>query len=495
LLTYSTNTEYFNMISELIQFVISFDDYEHDESISPTDSDRYSKQAEELINKNLGKYDMGDKLRVTEAGKHAIINSCKEKSSLFFTNALISKLDAFINIDDFVNGYNAYNVPCFEEAEFFSLNDNYSDTGIVVLPLVSRTRTSVSYITYSGKKRNHIRQTALSLKNRLTNCLQNIFFVEYSKIKKHIIKNIVLKIPDAVTKKGYIDIAASPYCCRPLSDVLSINYYEQSNGEETHGKFIIEKIINSDEIKEVFLKVFKYSQDNNIDVILGPEILCTEELFAEKSGAYNNLIIENTINSNPYLIIPGSYWSDNMNRAPIYYTGGRCVGIQQKHRRFKQKKDDKNYTEDLNKSSEYEILLIHIPGWGRISVLICKDFIDPNIRTLLVEELQATLILCPSFSPSMSSFENAEQSLAEYDASAVIVNSCTALSESKADIDFAGEVFTPTVSSIGGKCRLNRECNGICESGCVFKIRLPLDRKGESDYEERGAEFEQFIFN
>ena len=110
----------------------------------------------------------------------------------------------------------------------------------------------------------------------------------------------------------------------------------------------------------------------------------------------------------------------------FYSKTGEMVGEQCKQNSFEFNDKGTHYEEDLRDIPK-EILLIHVPGWGRISFLICVDFLVTDYRDLLVKELRSNLILCPSYSSRTAQFLNSAGSMREFGVKFIWLNSCSAL--------------------------------------------------------------------
>ena len=138
-----------------------------------------------------------------------------------------------------------------------------------------------------------------------------------------------------------------------------------------------------------------------------------------------------------------------------------------------------------------EVSLIHVPGWGRIAIPICIDFLHPEYRDWLVTTLKADILLCPSYSPGEYNFLQSLDSNAGYGAHVVWLNSCSALRNSDTGApELVGAACAPSVSSESRIIRFIPECKGDCTTGCLFVATIPLNCMGASFYEERRVQVE-----
>lgn len=230
-----------------------------------------------------------------------------------------------------------------------------------------------------------------------------------------------------------------------------------------------------------------------------PEMLGVDRLYQEDSCQFNPEIrmLSRVVASDkvPQLIIAPSMWKENRNYVNVYTASGRKLCTQYKQHRYSFPGKDGQCKEDL-RGGPKEICLIHVPGWGRVVILICIDFLCADYRNLLVSKLKADLLLCPSFSPGEYNFLQSLDAASEYGAYAVWLNTCSALTKSPTEApEIIGAACTPTVSSESRIRRFHPQCGGNCKSGCLFTVTLPLNCMGSSSYEGLHATVQHNVFS
>lgn len=351
-----------------------------------------------------------------------------------------------------------------------ALNTNYKETGIQLHP-----KFEVNKVYDKRKERLMPRPMA----NRdafqgINGKLQNIISVPLN--SKFVVQDIIL--PYGKREQEDSETFRVAFC--PMSSepnlLITASKQMRRNGHLFSGQSV-QAITHQEELKERFRRDFFAACDLQADILFFPELLGLDE-FEIANRKYSTWMRDLSINamkrgkSPPLLTVMPSSWKNGINRAALVYRDGKILGHQRKYHPYVNEKS--NYMEALHKSSKREVLLIHIPGVHRIAILLCAEFLDysrDNLRQKVCEELGATLIIVPSFSPGEQDFVNMLGSLKCY-GTTVIWGDCCGATQYPRIIGGCGIAGTDYVERFGNYCM----CKGVCqkEKACVFSVMLPL---------------------
>ena len=241
------------------------------------------------------------------------------------------------------------------------------------------------YLTYPGVDRDS------KVNDEYTCLFKNLIYYvkgtkEYKKLK---IKNVYLNL-----NKNKIRIGFTPY---PYS------------GEELFervGKGLVGKSRDRlDKYDEKYIKACKaLLEENNCDIIFGPEIHGSEVLDAELKNIMigsccggilgpsyhhrlNNGIVINQ--STAYIRQHGHILSEKLDKFhKAIFGNGNVEGL--------------TYEGD---ETEHQVILLHIRNIGRILLLICKDFLTNTFKEL-IKSLNVDIVLLQCYTPSLTEFES-----------------------------------------------------------------------------------------
>lgn len=239
--------------------------------------------------------------------------------------------------------------------------------------------------------------------------------------------------------------------------------------------FEITKYHNPAVLTDNYLKSLQVAKEQDVDVLMGAELLGTPELCEPDEFGFNLRFRDND-NRAPYLIVTPSLWKDGGNYISVYLRSGKLIGNQYKQNAYEYKTDGKRYREGL-KYSPREILLIHVPKWGRIAFPICVDYLVVPYRECLARELKLNLMLCPSYSFGTVQFVNSICSVREFGTRLVWLNSCSALKAHCDKAESVGMVSVPVMSVESfddAAIKICTKCNGECFDGCLFTVSIQL---------------------
>lgn len=486
----------FNLIAEIIAMLKNFGDDFVPDQLTEESEDSLRQSVLELL--DLWKKDLEDSAinGLSSASYCAIIDWCRTNADNFYLlRILVCELDARVQL--------GWEQVVHEDwgAGFESLNENGGSTDILILPNVPGPQTT--YMRYKngrdGEGEPVPRKTADEWADNLNSRLNHFFCVRKSELNGYTVRNYIYVLPGRNSLPDELKIGVSPLINRPFQDIL---FYEdtirrkdrQGNEFQYLGNI---QVKNPDELLDKFRTDYQTSCAQGIHILMYPEMLGVEALYQEDPYQFNPVIrgLSRAVDDDkvPKLIIAPSMWKGNRNYVNVYTASGRKLCTQYKQHRYRFPGKNGPCHEDL-RGAPKEICLIHVPGWGRIVVLICIDFIYPDYRNLLVSKLKANLLLCPSFSPGGYNFLLSLDAASEHGAYAVWLNACSALTKSPSEApEIIGAACAPTVSSRSRIRRLHPQCGGNCGSGCLFTVALPLNCMGGSSYEGKHVTVQHIV--
>lgn len=378
--------------------------------------------------------------------KHLANEYIREENS-FKLLKLLQVLDSSIK--------NLIKISCEDDEgykEIIALNTNYDDTDILLLPYVKCFWKRHSNGSQHGYKINH--------------CLQNTYYIIKSDLKDLTVKHLYLNealFLNAIQNKR-LKVA-----CSPVTNNAVIDKIETIEDVEGNSLFFISKIKNKELIQKKILEIIEEAKRRNVDILVFPEILGFEELTMEAIELITNNILENY----PPLIVLPTVWKDYSNASDVIIENGRLIIKQAKQNPM-----------NFNGANEYIIpdkilYVIHAFGIGRICILICKDMLVFDYLDIILEDVQASLIIVPSFSTGNYDFQNAIARCQAYDCDVVWINSCAAihLAPSKTDnFKIIGIILESGKGSNNSVnfCQ-NEKCKNCDLRMCMFEHEIRLD--------------------
>lgn len=126
---------------------------------------------------------------------------------------------------------------------------------------------------------------------------------------------------------------------------------------------------------------------------------------------------------------------------------------------------------------------MHISGIGRIVFPVCADLINEKYREKLLHVIDATLILCPSFSKGFDDFIQITASGNVTGCQMIWCNSCAVQHLYKDAAKQKFEVGDICCANINGMKRTYTvikpypKCNNECKAGCLFYIDIPMTKE------------------
>lgn len=358
------------------------------------------------------------------------------------------------------------------------LNSNYKDTGVWINPKFSACLLYECNSAQQKERRMFNRDSFVGLNGELKNCS----FVRWDDSLS--VVNIIVSAEFLAERHAQrLRVGFSPLSDNKDlldSDVVPINRNNiDFSGEQ------LNTIKSPDLIMERFCYAWKLACDNNVDIFFAPEMLCTEEMHNSVEN-YNLLIqrmsMERLLKGKtiPSINILPSYWHQGINSCQITYQDGKILGEQSK--RFPYVNREKGTLEAISFQNSNNIILLHIPGVHRIAVMICADFLTQQedwLEKYICGQLQATLIIVPSYSGGEQDFINSLPIVKRYGTSVIWGNCCGAKVKGEKQIGGCGMVGTDTITRFSDVCTCQSSCQGT--TGCAFIVDIPLKLTGNME--------------
>lgn len=371
-------------------------------------------------------------------------------SVLFFYNEIDKEYFCdFLN--EWISLYKSIKIDCdiFCLETLYSFDKNYANSNYSLVlktnlqaqgPLNNALKDKVLFYNVSPDsclsdylEKNNVRkgrQTVLYDPTSLDCQFKNFHIVNtdlLNSLKPTVIKyNKLINIEDT----SLIGIVASK-----IDDNFSVKYDGGSklfNIEYTNEKF--ESHMNY--IFDIITKMYA----NGFKIIIFPELF----LFPESLDILRRFLCSNKLN-NIQLIFTGSEWKNNKNSAFILSSSGTVLSKHSKKTPYEHycKENDITYLENIEKENDIEFL--DIPGIGRISYLICRDFLTgylPNLCTGIME----SNVMCISAYTSKTDLmiKSSEYIATLKGAVSIFCNSCSAIRENK---NLLGYIIVPKVEN------------------------------------------------
>ena len=398
---------------------------------------------------------------------------------------LLLRLDHLCDWEQIINS-----APVVEMQHFSSLNNNAQETGLLIIPRVPaisddvmpRCRPDIDVA--SDKSGGRVKRGWADLWDYGMHCeFTNIDYVEEEALRfgtKHYqVCHTVVRDFFALDTKSKLRIVVSPLA-RDIG--LDIEKREVPMDGGMQGLFRVKGIRNPGRVYSRIAAAHLRACREQADILVFPEMLADSELLGidhEYSKMFETFAMaaEEEGLPSPFLIIGPTIWHDGKNEAHVLDGNGSRLCVQQKQNAFDLKEDEKIWKEDLL-CPEPVVQVLHVPGLGRITIPICRDFLVTGYRDLLTKTLHCTLAICPSHSDGKTSFDLAAARDRAFGCYVIWANTCSAYDEAKCFPEHLGFVSSPV--PMISEDFLEPNCRGACGSdttACIFLIEISLDRE------------------
>ncbi len=444
-------------------------------AINKDKSDEFEKAAKKLLcgKINLDKICSGDKKCINSQEFDAIIDYCEDMSDYIFSRTVLCQLDLLINIDSLISEYDfnkfeTANDGSSSNKHFEHLNNNSNETGIIIIPKVPSLSNTI-HLEKDGKGYDPSYKNSDYWYDDINNHFSNIIYINVSELKGFKINNVIIDIFKNHQREKIV-IGMTPICNDKLSELMDAPLSQDKDGKQ---HFDVSRYLCPDKLTQTYLQCLDKAREQAVDILVAPEMLGSAKLCDADEYGYN-MHLRDIKGRPPHLIVTPSFWNNKDNYISVYLKSGRFVGNQHKQYCFEYKQDGEVYAEDLRQAPK-EILLIHIPGWGRIVFPICVDLLVPVYRDILSRILKADLIICPSYSAGTTQFGNASGTVRDFGTRLMWFNSCSALRDITDKPKNIGYISVP-VSEPDNLDNLVHQlipqCKGKCGSPCLFEATI-----------------------
>lgn len=399
---------------------------------------------------------------------------CKENEGFSPVLSLVCGLDSVLSWDNILNS--SY-LKVYLKDSFEALNDNWKQTGILVLPRVPSLNDP--FDRFETGPDSPGKTWAYAWEPGINEELTNTYYVEKNTLTVNTkTYTVIHKVVRDWVVENSILFAASPIARG--TQVLEPLCYES----EGRCCFSIEGLNNPEYINRRVKSACKKAAEEEADLLIFPEMLGEKAMFTPAEGIsdfFSQLRkdVHNTGYRSPTLILPPTWWHDKHNQLHVIDGDGGYICVQEKQTPFLYhcSKTDKKYLEDIQDTPPV-IQVLHIPKVGRITFPICKDYLVTSYRELLVRALRSTLMLCPSYSKGKFAFTISVPAELGYGCYSLWINTCSALPENASPPAYVGLVAAPNTELV---YRFEPQCGGQCGSmddACLFLVEIK--RTGEA---------------
>lgn len=331
-----------------------------------------------------------------------------------------------------------------ELAEAQYLNSNYTETGIGILPYY-----------HCGWD---ISSERFNRSHDLNVFINNFLIIDLNNLDDIYVKNFFID-SNIQLNKTYLKVGLSPLW-------RWVNFKFRKEVENGNKVINIEYCSNSEKENDIICKTIDKATEENVDILVFPEMLGNSEM----SKSIRKKLIKSRPEY-PQIIVLPSIWNNGTNKSRVVDRYGIEIFEQGKRNPFIGKD---LFCENLDPYNELNVM--HIRGFGRILIMICRDFLEVRSLQKILDELRPTMILVPSFSTGYHDFNRVKGICEGHECAVVWVNSCADRKNNDpfGFIDKAGHSFrsdSDRLNVFPDSENGNDECYR-CEEDCEYKICL-----------------------
>lgn len=209
-----------------------------------------------------------------------------------------------------------------------------------------------------------------------------------------------------------------PLTDMPLNKILDAKRLQRA--------FYIDKIHVDAEmvLKKRYMDSVVKSENEDVDFLIYPEMLLTENMYKELSVQRSN--------KRPQVIVNGSVWKNNTNKSVVTDGNGKEIFAYLKKEPYIDKFEGREYRELLDDDKNKEYSVLEIPRLGRIGIAICKDLKNEYIK-LFHKCIGTDILIVPACTNSMDLKSSAEEMAGGYNCIVLVANTCSARSFNETD--------------------------------------------------------------
>lgn len=310
--------------------------------------------------------------------------------------------------------------------KYSSMNKEYTDR-VRILPKLNDTmmlRGQAKFKNETNSYQSFFRKRRECAVSKLDEETVNYMIWDKPTIEKYPLSIYRLMERHSVTKHFYdrekMIFGIIPFTNKALESILDIKFERRT--------FTVERMFASmeQELEVRYKKVYDKCKMNDVDFLIFPEMLMTENIIKTLQREYSN--------ESPWIIVNGSIWKDYTNRSIITDSGGQFIFDYCKKTPFIFQQNGIEYKEYLKCKNNKEYTMLEIEGIGRIGIAICKDLINEDIK-MFHKYMNTDILIVPAYTKSMDLSSAAEELSADYQCVVVVVNACSAIGN-KSQIGF-----------------------------------------------------------
>lgn len=419
----------------------------------------------------------------------SIAQSCTNPDRLLYAKALCQYLDQLISYsDDMCNSTgiwanNRIFLHCLVPVQsdrtpvmLKSLNSNYLETGVCISPKFP-VSNAINITSTPAMPRSLVSQNALY---GINGSLLNVSYRPYEKDSPKV-QHIILS--ERACHEGEQCLPQETRIVfSPLTDRSDLLVTQNCDLPDQYQGFEITNLADPSYIEKRFSKTWLESCKKRPDIFFAPEMLSTDNMIRIENGGstfLRPLLKEAAMNGwiPPRLTIMPTHWKNRANQVLVFDETGQYLGTQFKCTPYVDQK--KSRIEALSPANSADVLMIHMKNQQRVAIAICAEFITnkKRISCFLCEQLEATLILVPSYSNGERDFVDSLPTLKPYGTSVIWGNCCGAVCDEESQGPTQRTVGGCSYAGIDNPTRFGPivNCNFRCgtSSACFFMIDIP----------------------
>ncbi len=363
---------------------------------------------------------------------------------------------------------------------FEALNGNAEATGLQIVPRVPSIHDDLSPAEESEQPHSKAKHWASERSRGINQELANIMCIETRALQLQsyqfqVMHHIIERDFFPAGKKELL-IGVSPLV---KGDFLDVAYETRQDGADRRNFFHVKGLKNSGIVKAKMEATVLAACERKVDILIFPEILGSEEIVSQEFIDYVAQLAEEKGLPMPSVILWPTWWHNFRNELYVTDGSGDLICRQQKQYPFKYTDPVTavSYAEDLQ-NIERVIHVIHIPQVGRLTLPICRDYLEPGYVHLMADSLESTFLLCPSYSKGKTQFDLTSPGEIKYGCFTVWINTCAARCNDVSCPEYVGLVSGPPAE--GEYIRhLEPKCGGTCDEklACLFLVHISMDHE------------------
>ena len=413
----------------------------------------------------------------------------KHNGNFSYVYEFLLRLTRKIPVNDIIR----YSTKVKEKCGFEALNNNVGETGIQITLKVKSINDPLEPAWEAseqdgaaGDQSGGGKHWATERLPGINEDLSNVMYIELNDLeikgaRYKVVHHIVDRDFFAGGKKELV-VGVSPLA---RDDFLEPSYEVRDEGGGPRRFFNVTGLKKADLVQDKIIAAAMEACDQGVDILMYAEMFGSRETVSEDFVKRMSDLADEAGLPMPSLILLPTWWHDHCNELYVMDGSGALVSQQQKQHPFVYTDDEtgEGYAEDLQ-VTKHTVHVIHIPGLGRLTFPICRDYLQPEYLRLMAESLRSTFLLCPSYSRGKTQFDLTSSGEIKYGCYTVWINTCAATHDKASCPGYVGLVSGPLAEGDYIK-RLEPACGGECggrQDACLFVIRISMDHLASISY-------------